>query len=402
MSGNIKELVRLALADAQRLGYSATTLSEMKLDLDGLVHLHQHYGESDITQTIVDEYLHSAEVLYNSKLFCKERYYKRLRSVERIVLYDKTRDWSNFQVRPRATISPYYDDLVKVTLANDSRSEETRRSMKFALLNHFSWLNNQGIETLAHVTAQLLMQYIEFAMDRYAPSTVRAFKGNLKRAYSFYVETGVATDNFVGVLSLSIYGRKKSADPIPTTEIASTLQVIDRSRPVGKRDYAMILLATVTGLRAVDVAGIKLSDIDWVKGELRVTQSKTGNILLLPLTTDVGEALQEYILEARPKHGEEEVFLRFHPPFRKLHSGGIAAAHNRWRQAAGLSKRGFHSLRRSLGREMVQAGVAIEKVAQVFGSRLEESLNPYISLDEINLKKCALGFTGIEVTGQFA
>jgi len=66
---------------------------------------------------------------------------------------------------------------------------------------------------------------------------------------------------------------------------------------------------------------LKLSDIDWLRGELHLVQKKTANPVVLPLMQDVGEALKEYILNARPDIDSEYVFLTTQYPIRKLAEG---------------------------------------------------------------------------------
>lgn len=75
---------------------------------------------------------------------------------------------------------------------------------------------------------------------------------------------------------------------LPKSDIAKLLDAIDRSTVKGKRDYAIMMLGTVLGLRACDVIALKLEDIDWLRGEIRIVQSKTSYPVHLPLTQDVG------------------------------------------------------------------------------------------------------------------
>lgn len=75
-----------------------------------------------------------------------------------------------------------------------------------------------------------------------------------------------------------------------------------------------MMLGTVLGIRACDIIGMKLKDIDWRSGEIKFTQSKTGN----PVTQDVGEALRDYILNARPESEAEEIFVRVYAPHTAL------------------------------------------------------------------------------------
>ena len=93
-------------------------------------------------------------------------------------------------------------------------------------------------------------------------------------------------------------------------ELERILAVIDTESDMGKRDRAIILMAATTGLRACDLIRLKLSDIDWRKGEIRLCQKKTGRTVYVPLVNQVGSALQDYILNARPVSDCPEVFLR--------------------------------------------------------------------------------------------
>lgn len=135
--------------------------------------------------------------------------------------------------------------------------------------------------------------------------------------------------------------------------------------------------------------------IDWINGEIRIVQSKTERTLALPLTTDVGEALQDYILYGRPESGLPFVFLRAKSPAVQLGRTLPYQAFNTYREKLGLSKCSFHGLRRAVGTNMVVAGVPVTTVSQVLGHSGIDSTKQYISLDSVHLKKCALGLEGL-------
>ena len=89
---------------------------------------------------------------------------------------------------------------------------------------------------------------------------------------------------------------------------------INRSSTMGMRDYAMIMLAYTTGLRGCDIVNLKFNSIDWDACELRLVQEKTNIPVSLPLDTTTGNAIADYILNARPKCDSEYVFLRTQRP----------------------------------------------------------------------------------------
>jgi integrase len=162
----------------------------------------------------------------------------------------------------------------------------------------------------------------------------------------------------------------------------------------------MILLATITGLRTIDVVKLQLNSIDWLNGEIRLVQEKTGKALALPLTTDVGKALCDYILNARPNSKASNVFLSTKVPYGELANCSPGMRLRKYRVDAGFPPEiGFHSLRRSIATNMITSGVPITTLVQTLGQTNIESARPYIALDSKNLKECALDFTGIEIGG---
>jgi integrase len=185
-------------------------------------------------------------------------------------------------------------------------------------------------------------------------------------------------------------------------EIEAVLSIIDRDTPKGKRDYAIIMIALITGLRAIDIVRLKLTDIGWRTGEINLIQSKTGQSLQLPLTTDIAEALQDYILYGRPAVKEAEVFLRHRPPYCAFMSAvAIGDMYDDYREAAGYERvafdgKGFHSLRRTAGTNLITSDVNLTDAAQILGKITPESMKKYVALDIRHLKECALDFADIE------
>ena len=162
-----------------------------------------------------------------------------------------------------------------------------------------------------------------------------------------------------------------------------------------------MLLGAVLGLRACDIVALKFSDVDWVRGEIRIIQSKTTRSGVLPLTADVGEALKDYILNARPSSVEKQIFLRLKAPFTPLKSAvTIGEVYRDCCIVAGISaSKRFHNLRRTLATAMIKNGVSAYDVKEVLIDKRVDSIKQYISLDSDRLKICALPFDGIMPVG---
>jgi len=135
-------------------------------------------------------------------------------------------------------------------------------------------------------------------------------------------------------------------------DVLSVLNSIDRGNPVGKRDYAIMMLVTRYGLRSADVKRLKLSDLRWNENVIEFEQSKTRKLLRLPLLRDVGWAIIDYLQNGRTPSEYLEVFLTCTVPIRPFgqNSCALNAILAKRVQQAGVRisrevPKGVHSLR---------------------------------------------------------
>lgn len=175
-------------------------------------------------------------------------------------------------------------------------------------------------------------------------------------------------------------------------ELKRLLDQLDRTTPIGKRDYAMIVLAVQSGLRACDVVRLELGNIDWRTREIRLTQHKTGELLSLPLEAESGNAIADYILNGRPNSDVKNIFLCHTGKIRPLDARSASGVVSNHMKQAGIpaKRRAFHALRRTFGTRLLQNEVPFELIQQLLGHRNMNSMKPYLSVDEQGLKQCAL------------
>jgi site-specific recombinase XerD len=173
------------------------------------------------------------------------------------------------------------------------------------------------------------------------------------------------------------------------------LSAIDRSSAKGKRDYAILLLACRLGLRAGDIRTLKLDQLHWEDSTIEVTQSKTVTPLRLPLTSEVGEALIEYLKSGRPQTSHREVFLKVKHPFDPFTGNHLHHIVTYWRLLAGIQfrtpqKRGMHSLRHTLATRLLEKGTPFTTIAEILGHTSLESTRIYAKADVEALRSVAL------------
>jgi integrase/recombinase XerD len=179
-------------------------------------------------------------------------------------------------------------------------------------------------------------------------------------------------------------------------DVIKLMLSIDRSNPIGKRDYAMLLIVIRLGLRTVDIHSLKLTDFDWTNRKIRIVQTKTREPLELPLLEDVGWAVIDYLKNGRPQSEDHTLFIRHSP------EGGPISERNKLEKIlhkhmriAGLEipkneHRGLHSLRSSLARTMLESGASLPTISEVLGHRSTQSTSHYLKINRDALRKCAI------------
>lgn len=264
----------------------------------------------------------------------------------------------------------------------------------------FSWLENNNCLSPLDITLKHIRGFMLDRSNSVTGQTLSSDQRRLKFLNNYMIAQGLMNTDFSVYLSLPIAIEKKILPAMPMDDIYQLLLSIDRDTAEGKKDYAIILIAAVTGLRAIDIVSLERSNIDWKIGEIRINQSKTNEPLALPLTKDVGEAVKTYILEARPQSHAPNVFVHHRAPYAEYSNGSVISGRfKRLCEKAGIECKGFHSLRRSVGQRMTIAEIPLMTTSQILGHSGIDVTKQYISLDSKHLSICALSFDGIKPGG---
>jgi len=186
-------------------------------------------------------------------------------------------------------------------------------------------------------------------------------------------------------------------------ETLALVDAHDTNLALGKRDFAMITLAAQTGLRSIDIVNLKRNNIDWRAKEIRLAQSKTGKPIALPLEPESGNAIADYLLNARPKCDLPEIFITHTNPIRAISSSALQARVREAKKVCDIDpvpRRGTHAFRRGFGTRLLENETPIELLHQMLGQTSIESAKPYLSVNDEGLKMCALGLISPEEVGE--
>jgi site-specific recombinase XerD len=177
---------------------------------------------------------------------------------------------------------------------------------------------------------------------------------------------------------------------LPAVDVERIIAACESTSLMGTRDRAILLLLSRLGLRAGDVVGLRLPDVDWSDGSI-VVSGKGRREARLPLPQDVGAAMLEY-LTWRPETRSDAVFLRLRVPLRALGGGAAVSAivARRMRKAGvSASSHGAHILRHSAATEMLRQGVGLHEIGSVLRHRSRDMSAHYAKVDVDLLKQVA-------------
>jgi site-specific recombinase XerD len=154
----------------------------------------------------------------------------------------------------------------------------------------------------------------------------------------------------------------------------------------------MFILISTYGLRTSEVAHLRLEDICWRAEQLRIARSKTCSRLTLPLTTEVGACLLDYLRHGRPQTIHRQVFLRVRAPAGPLRPTAVTEAFQGWVRRSGLPipYQGPHCLRHSLAVHLLRRGAPLKTIGDLLGHRSIESTCVYLRLHVEDLRDVAL------------
>jgi site-specific recombinase XerD len=175
--------------------------------------------------------------------------------------------------------------------------------------------------------------------------------------------------------------------------LAALLAGCDTSTVIGRRDLAILTLLCRFGLRAGEVAGLELDDVDWRHGEL-VIKGKGSRWDRLPLPVDVGEALADYLSAGRPRVQSRALFLRVQAPIGAMSSSNVTTIVGRACRRAGVAPAGAHRLRHSAATAMLRTGASLVEIGQVLRQSNLATTAVYAKVDRVALRALAQPWPG--------
>jgi len=178
--------------------------------------------------------------------------------------------------------------------------------------------------------------------------------------------------------------RAASAD-----DLRAVLAACDRESAGGRRDYAIVLAMTRLALRGGEIARLGLADVGWRSGELTIA-GKGGRVDILPLPADVGEAMADYLLHARPATTSPNLFVAMKAPFGALAVSSVTGLVWRACERAGVPRFGPHRVRHAAACGLLASGAPMEEISQLLRHAQQRTTAIYAKVDQARLAELAM------------
>lgn len=258
----------------------------------------------------------------------------------------------------------------------------------------FDYLISRSVTCVSRIEASHIHGFLHFIIG-FSNQTRDHMMRTVRQFLEFCFKNEYMSENLSHHAPMVHYNKRARIPSAYSQEdVMKLLSLIDRANPIGKRNYAMILLIARLGLRSGDVTNLKYENINWERNVISLTQHKTGNPLTLPLLEDVGLAIIDYLKFGRPECADEYIFVRHSPPVGRFKLHSIYNIIAGYMGEAGLlkqgKKRGPHALRHSLASRLLEENIPLPVISAILGHADSNTTGVYLSIDIEQLRNCAL------------
>jgi integrase len=301
-----------------------------------------------------------------------------------------------FEDSQHPTLCENFKKVIDVYQALVNRNEKNEKTCQDEIReaeHFFTKMQELGIFDISSIGEKHVISY--FMNENKEMIRGSSCRYRLKRVLET-VAPEVIECNRIAFLLPTLKEHRKNIQYLSDGELDKIKKVIlDMNVNISFRTRAIGTLLVYTGLRSVDIANLKLEDIDWENDIIKIIQSKTSNPLELPMEAMIGNALYSYILNERPKGEQPFVFLKNKQDDSVIGRSAVSIAVSKIMDAANIrmnhtDRRGTHIFRHKLASSMLEGSIPAPVISAILGHSSPRSLDTYVNTDFVHLKECAL------------
>lgn len=271
----------------------------------------------------------------------------------------------------------------------------TIRRRRYQLVCFTEFLGQRRVSRWEQVTVRQVRDFL--ARLKIAAQTRCAYAHCLRGFFRWaFLHEVLPVDISGAIPTVRHYRLARLPNLLTAEEVRRLLRGLDRATVMGRRDYAVLLLAARYGMRPSDIRQLSLDHIDWVHRRIVFEQSKTRRELVLPLLRDVGAALRDYVRHARPRTSSRMIFVRHKAPFEpfcaantlnQVMRGALAQAGMPRNRKGGS---GLSVFRHTLATHLLSSGQPLKTIGDILGHVTSASTLIYTKVDLSTLRTAAI------------
>ena len=276
-------------------------------------------------------------------------------------------------------------------LSFEGKSQNTIESFRNVTCKYLQHLEQMSITSLVSAPSASIYSFVTELKRTWSEGSLRTALSALR---SFLRHAG--RESLLSITEGIRPIRKHEILPVLTEEEESMIwSVLKSQSDITRRDKAIVMISLITGLRASDIAALRLDSIDWKSDVISIRQQKTGNLLSIPMIPALGNAIADYVLHERPKENNDALFMNIKAPHRPM-KGHSNCYHiiKRVFIKAGIRTDiricGTRLLRHNVASRMLRNETSIEMISAVLGHVTPDSTEIYLATDEARMRVCCL------------
>ena len=379
--------------EMQKKGYSPLTMRGLENVWDALLRYASTVPATSFDEKFREEFLRAE---YGFRMDLEYTMYRVSRALELLKNYIEFGVVTGFSKKGLHEFINGYRPLMTAFADGEARrglAEGSMKSLWSRLYRLHLFFIDKGADTFDTVTRDMINDFIKY-LAPYSTTYVSENLRMLRRLCLYAFQNNYHSEDLSGCVLFVKNSRQQRLPAVFTEdETAKILSSFDRENPMGKRNYAIFLLAARMGLRSCDIKALEFGFINWTEKTVSFTQKKTKKYLTLPLPDDVGWAIIDYLKNGRPVSDSKYVFIQHTPPYgqykdlrnvlvKQMRKAGIETPANK--------RIGMHCFRHSLATAMLENGVPLPVISQTLGHADIASTEVYLRINISQLRLCAL------------
>lgn len=293
---------------------------------------------------------------------------------------------------PVAAYEPQIEKWASFLRTDEGLAERTIYGYRWWITKFCRWLQEKGLRLQILSPGRVDSFIKELASAEMTRVTLSDAACALRRFLHFAHEKGWCRRDLAPfILSPRLFRHENLPSGPKWPDVQRMIAATGGSSKPELRNRAMLLLLAVYGFRCGEVTSLRLDDVDWSGGILRVRRCKTARVQEYPLAPATGQAIKRYLNEARPKSTQPELFLTLRPPFRRLSAGAVYEVTSSLFGRLGISssKRGPHALRHACASFLLNTGSSLKAIGDHLGHQTPSATQVYAKIDLAGLRAVA-------------